>query len=81
MLGYNGSNDEFIVNINDYVSENLNVTLEWFTDSDIETACEQDLDLYLNINTHESFRHSFYNCPEVLTIYNNDIDRTYSVIS
>ena len=61
------------------ISDDLTITLEWSTNSDTFNACDQDLDLYINVNEHKPFRHSYFNCPEILNIYATDADREYSV--
>jgi hypothetical protein len=71
--------------IDNYVSDDLNITLDWSGDLALSTgtmdSCDIDLDLYIYDSGFNDVGHSWNDCPEAVTIAGSFPDGTYYIVS
>jgi len=71
--------------IDNYVSNDLDITLDWSGDLNVAgstmDACDIDLDLYLLDAGGADVAHSWNDCPEAVTLTGSMPDGTYYIVS
>lgn len=68
MRGVVGGGKMLSLSIDDYTEDDLSIVLSWEVNSSDEVACDQDLDLYIVDATDTELAHSWFDCPESVTL-------------
>ncbi len=79
LLSPSSPKEEFTITIVNYESPDLLVDLSWEVNTDSEVSCDQDLDLYLVDATDTELAHSWFDCPESVTLPGTAPDGDYFI--
>jgi len=79
MKGVVGADKTLSLSIDDYTEDDLTVILSWEVNDDNEAKCDQDLDLYLMDATDTEVAHSWFDCPETVTLSASAPDGDYFI--
>jgi len=79
LLSPSSPKEEVSINIINYASDDLVVDLSWKVNVDNEDDCSQDLDLYLMDATDTEVAHSWFDCPESVTLLGTVPDGDYFI--